>query len=188
MDYRIFNIRTGRGGWVGWGGGGWNRQVWKLTPGEKTLAAPGNRTCISSVPIRLSYIQGPSIVAQTACTSAFNCWHMDVQIACTSAFHCWYKDVQTLCTSAFHCWHMDVQTGCTSAFHCWYGAVPKGSWTFLGSLYKEVAKTVSGTLVYRFERQIARKKKSSFQKHWVLDLECGILSQEPSGSCILYLT
>ena len=30
--------------------------------------------------------------------------------------------------------------------------------TFLGSLYKEVAKTTSGTLVYRFERQTARKK------------------------------
>ena len=55
-----------------------------------------------------------------------------------------------------------------------YGVVPKGSLTFLGSLYKEVAKTTSGTLVYRFERQTARKKKSSFQKHWVLDLECKI--------------
>ena len=29
---------------------------------------------------------------------------------------------------------------------------------FPGSLFKEVAKTTSGTLVYRFERQIARKK------------------------------
>ena len=66
-----------------------------------------------------------------------------------------------------------------------YGVVPKGLLTFLGSLYKEVAKTTSGTLVYRFERQTARKI-SSFEKHCVLDLECRILSQEPSYSCILY--
>ena len=67
-----------------------------------------------------------------------------------------------------------------------YGVVPKGLLTFLGSLYKEVAKTASRTLVYRFERQTARKKKSSFQKHCVLDLTCRILSQEPSDSYILY--
>ena len=36
--------------------------------------------------------------------------------------------------------------------------VPKGLLTFLGSLYKEVAKTTSGTLAYCFERQTARKK------------------------------
>ena len=36
--------------------------------------------------------------------------------------------------------------------------VPKGLLTFLGSLYKEVTKTSSGTLMYRFERQTARKK------------------------------
>ena len=36
-----------------------------------------------------------------------------------------------------------------------YGVVPKGLLTFLGSLYK-VAKTTSGTLVYRFERQTTR--------------------------------
>ena len=36
-----------------------------------------------------------------------------------------------------------------------------GLLTFLGSLYKEVAKTTSGTLVYLFERQIARKKNPS---------------------------
>ena len=35
---------------------------------------------------------------------------------------------------------------------------PKGLLTFLGSLYKEVAKTTPGTLVYLFERQTARKK------------------------------
>ena len=34
--------------------------------------------------------------------------------------------------------------------------VPKGLLTFLGSLYKEVAKTTSGTLVHRFERETAR--------------------------------
>ena len=39
-----------------------------------------------------------------------------------------------------------------------YGVVPKGLLTFLGSLYKEVVKTTSGTLVYRFERQTIRKK------------------------------
>ena len=39
-----------------------------------------------------------------------------------------------------------------------YGVVPKGLLTYLGSLYNEVAKTTSGTLVYRFERQTARKK------------------------------
>ena len=61
--------------------------------------------------------------------------------------------------------------------------VPKGLFTFLDSLYKEVAKTTSGTLVYRFERQTARKI-SSFEKHCVLDLECRILSQEISDSCI----
>ena len=45
-----------------------------------------------------------------------------------------------------------------------YGVVPKGLLTFLGSLYKVVAKTTSGTLVYRFERQNRQKKKSSFEK------------------------
>ena len=58
-----------------------------------------------------------------------------------------------------------------------YGVVPKGFLTFLGSLYDENVKTTSGTLVYRFERQTARKK-SSFQKHCVPNLECRILSQE----------
>ena len=38
------------------------------------------------------------------------------------------------------------------------GTVPKGLLTFLGSLYKEVPKTTSRTLVYHFERQTARKK------------------------------
>ena len=43
------------------------------------------------------------------------------------------------------------------------GVVPKGLLkTFLGSLYKEGAKTTSGTLVYRFERRTAREKKKSF--------------------------
>ena len=40
-----------------------------------------------------------------------------------------------------------------------YGVVPKGLLTFLGSFYKKVVKTTPGTLVYRFERQTARKKK-----------------------------
>ena len=67
-----------------------------------------------------------------------------------------------------------------------YGVVPKGLLTFLGSLYKEVAKSTSRTLVYRFERQTARKKILPSKNHCVLDLECRILSQEPSDSCILY--
>ena len=37
-----------------------------------------------------------------------------------------------------------------------YGVVPKGLLTFLGSLYKEGAKTTSGTWAYRFEK---KKKK-----------------------------
>ena len=71
-------------------------------------------------------------------------------------------------------------------FFFFYGAVSKGSLTFLGSLYKEVAKTTAGTLVYSFERQTTRKKNPSFEKHCVLDLKCRILSQEPSDSCNLY--
>ena len=66
-----------------------------------------------------------------------------------------------------------------------HGEVPKGLLTFLGSLYKEVAKTTSGTLVYRFEKQTARKILP-LKKHCVLELDCRILSQEPSDSCILY--
>ena len=53
---------------------------------------------------------------------------------------------------------------------CVYGVVPKGLLTFLGSLYKEIAKTTSGILVYRFERQNARKKfflrKTLFHRPW----------------------
>ena len=41
--------------------------------------------------------------------------------------------------------------------HAPMGLVPKGLLTFLSSLYKEVAKTTPGTLVYRFERQTVRK-------------------------------
>ena len=67
-----------------------------------------------------------------------------------------------------------------------YGVVQKGLLTFLGSLCKEVAKTTPETLVYRFERLTTRKKKSSFKKQCVLNLESRILSQEPSDSFILY--
>ena len=42
------------------------------------------------------------------------------------------------------------------------GVVPKGLLAFRGSLYKEGAKITSGTLVYRFARQTARKNISSF--------------------------
>ena len=46
-------------------------------------------------------------------------------------------------------------------FHMLYGVVPKRLLTFRGSLYKEVAKTTSETLAYRFERQTAKKKKKT---------------------------
>ena len=59
-----------------------------------------------------------------------------------------------------------------------YGVVAKGLLTVLGSLHKEVAKTTAGTLVYRFERQT--------EKYCVLNLECRMLSQEPSDNFILY--
>ena len=48
-----------------------------------------------------------------------------------------------------------------------YGGVPKGLLTLLGSLYKEVAKTTSATLVFRFERQTARKKIFLLSKNTV---------------------
>ena len=67
-----------------------------------------------------------------------------------------------------------------------YGVVPKGLSTFLGSLYKEVAKTIFGVSLRETNHQ-GKKKKSSFEKHCVLDLECRILSQKPSDTCILYL-
>ena len=68
-----------------------------------------------------------------------------------------------------------------------YGVVPKRWLTFPGSFYKEVAKTTSGALVYRFERQTSKKNKFFLRKkHSVLELECRILSQESSDSCILY--
>ena len=71
-----------------------------------------------------------------------------------------------------------------------YRVVPKGLLTFLGSLYKEGAKTTPGTLVYHFERQTAKTNKQTKilpSKNSVLNLECRILSQEPSDSFILYL-
>ena len=37
--------------------------------------------------------------------------------------------------------------------HTCYGVVSKELLTFLGSLYKEVAKTTSGTFMYRFVRK-----------------------------------
>ena len=67
-----------------------------------------------------------------------------------------------------------------------YGVVPKGLLTFLCSLYKEVAETTPGILIYRFERQSARENISSLQKYRVLNWECRILSQESSDSFILY--
>ena len=62
-------------------------------------------------------------------------------------------------------------------YRCVYRVVPKGLLASLDSLYKEIPKTTSGTLVYRFERQTARKK------YFFLPM---FLSQEPSDSFILY--
>ena len=62
-----------------------------------------------------------------------------------------------------------------------YGLVPKGLFTFLGSLYKEGAKTTYISL-----RETNRQKKILPSKNSVLNLECRILSQELSDSCILY--
>ena len=69
---------------------------------------------------------------------------------------------------------------------CLYGVVPKGLLALPGSLYKEVAKTTSGTLCVSLRETNRQNKKSSFEKHCILDLECRILSKEPSDSCILY--
>ena len=63
----------------------------------------------------------------------------------------------------------------------------KGLLTFLGSLYKEVTKTTSGTLcIASTDKPPGKKKILPSKKNCVLDLECKILSQEPSDSCILY--
>ena len=59
MDYRIFNVRTDVNAcdctWGRGGGGGMNTRKslhWKLTMGEKSLAALGNQTCVSGVMVR----------------------------------------------------------------------------------------------------------------------------------------
>ena len=54
--------------------------------------------------------------------------------------------------------------------HC-YGVLPKGFLTFLGSLYKEVAKLLPDFCVTLRETN-RQKNVSSFEKHRVLDLEC----------------
>ena len=58
---------------------------------------------------------------------------------------------------------------------------------FLGSLYKEVAKQLPELWCIASTDQPPEKEISSFEKHFVLYLECRILFQEPSDSCILYL-
>ena len=87
--------------------------------------------------------------------------------------------------AAWRCQRRLGHGGSCTAWWVWqlfcYRVVPKELLMFLGSLYKEVAKPTSGKLVYRFERHTARKK-SSFEKHCVLDLEWWMLSQKPSGS------
>ena len=81
---------------------------------------------------------------------------------------------------------------CASHHHCpscllAYGVDPKELLTFCGSLYTEGAKTTPRTLVSRFKRQTARNFFSSFQKHCALDLECRILSQEPSDIAAFWI-
>ena len=66
-------------------------------------------------------------------------------------------------SSRFNCTHLAIKTMLSVTFFFFfflnfYGVVPKRFLTLLGSLHKEVAKTTSGTLVYRFERQTVRKK------------------------------
>ena len=51
-----------------------------------------------------------------------------------------------------------LEVDCLSPELSPYGVVPKGLLTFLGSLYIDVATTISGTLVYHFVRQTARKQ------------------------------
>ena len=51
MDYGVFNLRTG-GCARKWTGTIRKSLHWKLTLGEKSLSAPGNRTCVGSVPVR----------------------------------------------------------------------------------------------------------------------------------------
>ena len=67
--------------------------------------------------------------------------------------------------------------------------VSKGLLTFLGSLYKEVSKTTTGTLVYRFERQTRKKKKIVLPlKNTVSSTKAaGFLPQGPSDSSSLFL-
>ena len=61
--------------------------------------------------------------------------------------------------------------------------------TFLGSLYKKKLRKQLPELWYISSRDRPPGKNiSSFEKHWVLDLQCRILSQEPSDSCILYFS
>ena len=69
-----------------------------------------------------------------------------------------------------------------------YGVVPKGLLTFLGSLHKGVAKLLPKVWCIASRDKPPEKKKSSFEKHCDLDLECRcrILSKEPSDGCILY--
>ena len=66
-----------------------------------------------------------------------------------------------------------------------YGVVPKGSLTFLGSLLQRSRENYSRNFGLSF-RETNRQKKFLPSKNSVLNLECRILSQEPSDSCILY--
>ena len=71
--------------------------------------------------------------------------------------------------------------------------VPTGLWSgakrvvnFPCSLYKKGVKTTPGTWYIALRDKPPEKNISSFQKHFVLNLECRILFQVPSDSFILY--
>ena len=69
---------------------------------------------------------------------------MRTALLCVLQTAVWLPSLDTcnVCTDVNAC-------DCTKGL---YGVVPKDLLTFRGSLYKEVAKTTPGTLVYHFER------------------------------------
>ena len=69
-----------------------------------------------------------------------------------------------------------------------YRVVPIGLSTFLDSFFQRSGENYFRNfgISLRETNHLTKKIYSSFEKHSVLDLECRILSQEPSDSCILY--
>ena len=62
----------------------------------------------------------------------------------------------------------------------------KGCYLSLVVFTKKSRKLPQGLWCIASRDKPPENNVSSFEKHCVLDLECRILSQEPSGSCILY--